>query len=127
MKILEIHNKSTNNDGKVDIVLTPGDNPRQLSIADGYALAEARKLPGLCTKKFDADIITEGLDYNMIKPGSRLVIGDAIIEISLAGKRCYDECVIHKAGNSCPLPRNCAFARVITGGCIQSDMEISLS
>ena len=126
MMLLEIRQKEE--DGQYQTVdgaqLTAGDFPRQLSLADGPALLAARELPGLCTQRFNAELITEGLDYKTLSPGSRLIIGDAKLEISSAGKRCFDECVIHQAGEICPLPSHCAFAHVILGGNIQAGMTL---
>lgn len=126
MTLLEINQRDENgNYQTVDSTcLTAGDSPRQLSLADGAALLEARKLPGLCTQRFNAELITEGLDYKTLASGSRLAIGDAELEISAVGKRCYDECVIHQAGEVCPLPSHCAFARVISSGYIRTGMGI---
>lgn len=125
MKISEIHNKDSNDEIHVCALVYPENNSRQLSMVDGNALLKARKQPGLCTGRFDADIITEGLDYKTLLPGSRLVIGDTEIEISTAEKRCFDDCIIHRSGDSCTLPQNCAFARVINGGVIKAGMCIS--
>ena len=104
--------------------LVSGDSPRQLSLVDGAALLDARKLPGLCTQRFSAELITEGLDYKTLSSCSRLTIGETELEISAAGKRCFDECVIHQAGKVCPLPSHCAFARVVQGGQIRTGMII---
>ena len=127
MTLLEIRQKDV--DGQYQTVdsalLVSGDSPRQLSLADGSALLKARKLPGLCTQRFNAELITEDLDYKTLFSGTRLKIGDAELEISATGKRCFDECVIHQAGEVCPLPSHCAFARVISGGQIRSGMELT--
>lgn len=125
MILVEIHNKES--DGQYRTVdskqLTQGDSPRQLSLADGAALLAARKLPGLCTKRFNAELITGGIDYKALSPGSRLLIGSAVLEITAVGKRCFDECAIHQAGEICPIPSHCAFARVIYGGHICTGMD----
>lgn len=125
MILIEIHQKGL--DGQYQTVdskhLVQGDSPRQLSLADGAALLSARKLPGLCTKRYNAELITEGLDYKILSPGSRLFIGGAELEITAAGKRCFDECAIHQAGDICPIPSHCAFARVISEGYVRTGME----
>ena len=123
MKVIEIHKKDSTHAAD-SLILPAGDSPRQISLADGAALLEARTLPGLCTQRFDADIITEGLNYLNLLTGSCLHIGDVELEISAAGKRCFDECVIHQAGNICPIPNNCAFARVLSEGIIKAGMAI---
>ena len=65
MTLREIRQKDT--DGQYQTAerstLYAGDSPRQLSLADGAALLAARKLPGLCTQRFNAELITVGLDY----------------------------------------------------------------
>ena len=126
MKVLEIHKKGSINKENESLILSPGNNPRQVSMVDGKALHEARKMPGLCTKRFDADLITEGIDYQSLLQGNHLFIGDIELEISSTGKKCYDDCLFHQAGNTCTLPQNCAFACVIKGGMIMPSVEIIL-
>ncbi len=125
MKLVEIHQKGT--DGayrNVDFVeLVSGDSPRQLCLADGKALTEARSFSGLCTQKFNADLITECVDYASLTAGCRILIGEAVLEITTAGKRCFDECLLHQAGETCPLPKNCAFAHVVYGGTVRIGMN----
>ena len=128
MRLIEIHQKG--DDGAYRNVnfaeLEAGESPRQICLADGKALLEARSIPGLCTRKFNADFITENLDCSNLKAGCRLIFGGAVLEISAAGKRCFDECTLHQAGKTCPLPKNCAFARVISGGLVRAGTDIEL-
>lgn len=129
MILLEIHKKEPDGQYQIEncVSLAPGDSPRQLSLADGAALLAARALAGLCTQRFNAELITESLNYKALSTGSRLFIGDVELEITAVGKRCFDECVIHQAGDICPIPGHCAFARVINGGQISTGMNISQS
>ncbi len=126
MKLVEIHQKET--DGayrNVDFVeLAIGDSKRQICLADGKALQDARSYHGLCTQKFNADLITEGVEYAALPAGRRLFIGDAVLEITAAGKRCFDECFLRQAGETCPLPKNCAFAHVVSGGTVRIGMNL---
>ncbi|MFB0920858.1 MAG: hypothetical protein QMB62_08255 [Oscillospiraceae bacterium] len=126
MRLIEIHQKGT--DGayrNADFAeLTAGESPRQICLADGKALLEARGYTGLCTRKFNADLITEGLDYYTLTAGCLLKIDAAVLEISSAGKRCFDECPLHQAGKTCPLPGNCAFARVVSGGLVHTGTNL---
>lgn len=129
MKLVEIHQKGTDgayrNADSAELVV--GDSKRQICLADGNALLDARGFPGLCTQKFNADLITEGLDYAFLAEGCRLFIGTAVLEITAAGKRCFDECLLHQAGKTCPLPKNCAFAHVVLGGTVLSGMDFKKS
>ncbi len=129
MKLTEIHQKGTDglyrNADSVELVF--GESPRQICLADGKALKDARSISGLCTQKFNADLITEGLDYASLAAGRRLIIGEAVLEISTAGKRCFDECLLHQAGETCLLPKNCAFAHVVSGGAVCIGMNFNKS
>ena len=88
---------------------------------------QIRELSGLCTAKFAANIVTEGLDYTLLSVGTRLAIGISEIEITRVGKPCYEACAIAQSGETCPLPKNCAFARVLRGGEIHVHDEITVT
>jgi len=87
-----------------------------VSLLSGEAEERIRTLGGLCTAKFAANIVTEELDYAELAPGMMLTIGSALLEITRVGKPCYEACAIAQSGESCELPKNCAFARVLRGG-----------
>ena len=87
-----------------------------VSLLSGEAEERIRTLGGLCTGKFAANIVTEGLDYAELASGMMLAIGSAMLEITRVGKPCYEACAIAQSGETCPLPHNCAFARVLRGG-----------
>lgn len=89
---------------------------RQVSLMASEILPGLRKIDGLCTKKFYADIETEGLDYSGLSVGDILVFDSVCLEITLKGKRCFDECRLHNDPTVCPLPGHVAFARVIRDG-----------
>ena len=87
-----------------------------VSLLSGEAEERIRTLGGLCTARFAANIVTEGLDYAELAVGTRLTIGSALLEITRVGKPCYEACAIAQTGETCELPKNCAFARVLRGG-----------
>ncbi len=95
-----------------------------VSLLSGEAAEEIASLGGLCTGRFMANIITRGLDYAVLETGVRLTIGACELEIDRVGKPCYEICTLVKNGERCPLPVNCAFARIIRGGNIYSNDEI---
>ena len=96
-----------------------------VSLLSGEAEAEIRSLGGLCTAKFAANIVTEALDYARLAVGTKFHIGFCELEITRVGKPCYEDCTIAQSGETCPLPGNCAFARVLRGGEIQKQDEIT--
>jgi MOSC domain-containing protein YiiM len=98
-----------------------------VSLLSREAEEQIRGLGGLCTARFAANIVTEGLDYTQLSVGTLLAIGNSEIEITRVGKPCYEDCAIAQTGETCPLPQNCAFARVVRGGEIQTHDEISIA
>ena len=87
-----------------------------VSLLSGETEESIRTLGGLCTAKFAANIVTEGLDYAELAVGTILSIDSALLEITRVGKPCYEACAIAQTGETCELPKNCAFARVLRGG-----------
>ena len=97
-----------------------------VSLLSGEAEERIRTLGGLCTAKFAANIVTAELDYAELAAGTVLSIGSAMLEITRVGKPCYEACEIAQSGESCELPKNCAFARVLCGGEIRTNEEITI-
>jgi MOSC domain-containing protein YiiM len=95
-----------------------------VSLLAREAEEQIRDLGGFCTAKFAANIVTDGLDFSQLSVGSRLAIGTIEIEITRVGKPCYEACAIAQSGETCPLPKNCAFARVLRGGELRISDEI---
>ena len=138
MHLIEIHLKDENKSSTVCRAAhlspaygiegnAPSKRERQVSLLAGELLPGLRDIGGLCTGKFDANFLTEGLDYSRLSPGTRLFIGGAALEITSAGKRCFDECPLRQRGERCPLPDNCAFARVAAEGDVAAGNEITLA
>ena len=97
-----------------------------VSLLSGEAEETIRSAGGLCTGRFSANIVTNGLDYAILRIGTRLKIGEAELAIVRVGKPCFDDCALFEQNHPCPLPANCAFARVLHGGVIQRFDEISI-
>ncbi|MEA4913582.1 MAG: MOSC domain-containing protein [Christensenella sp.] len=114
-------------DGRLGVI---GDDKSakdgSVSLLSGEAEERIADLGGLCTGKFSANIVTNGLDYALLLTGMRLEIGSCELEITRVGKSCYEACAIVQAGETCPLPKNCAFARVLSGGEIRTNDEITI-
>ena len=97
-----------------------------ISLLSGEAEKTIRAAGGLCTDRFSANIVTSGLDYASMREGTRLRIDETELEITRVGKPCFEECALLQQNEPCPLPRSCAFARVLRGGAIQRFDEISI-
>jgi MOSC domain-containing protein YiiM len=97
-----------------------------VSLLSREAEEQIRDIGGLCNAKFAANIVTDGLDFSRLTVGTRLNIGGCELTLTRVGKRCYEDCDTAKRGETCPIPQNCAFARVTRGGEIQKNDKITI-
>jgi len=73
---------------------------------------------------FAENITTEGIDLSTLPVGTKLKIGEIILEITQHGKKCHGKCEIFKIVGDCIMPREGVFAKVIKGGKIKVGDEI---
>ena len=99
-----------------------GDKDRQLSILlskDRHNIDKNYKDIGLCTRRFQENLLIEGFDLSELSLYTKLKIGESKIEIRSMGKRCYSECELVKNKKICPLKNRSLFARIIESGTIK--------
>lgn len=103
-----------------------GDWHRQVSLLATESIAKMRAM-GLDVDSgdFAENITTIGLDLVSLPIGSRLALGDAVVEITQIGKECHNRCAIYYQAGDCVMPKEGIFARVITGGTISAGMSIT--
>ena len=65
---------------------------------------------------FAENITTKGVKLFTLPIGTKLYIGDTILEVSKIGKECHKGCDIQKLVGNCIMPKKGIFARVIKGG-----------
>jgi len=73
---------------------------------------------------FAENLTTEGLPLAELPVGTRLKVGEAVLEITRIGKECHTRCAIYKLLGDCVMPREGVFARVIRGGKVRPGMEV---
>ncbi len=100
---------------------------RQVSLLAKESIDKSKGLPtdGLCHGVFAENITTEGIELYTIPVGTRLKVGECIIEISQIGKECHEGCAIQKLVGKCVMPREGIFAKVIKGGKVYEGDEIT--
>lgn len=65
---------------------------------------------------FAENITTKGIDLPKLPLGTKLQIGDALLEVTQIGKTCHSRCqVFYKVGD-CVMPKEGIFAKVLRGG-----------
>ena len=94
-----------------------GPGNRQISLLADEDIDTLRaRLSTLAPGDFAENITTRGIDLPSLPLGTKLRIGDAVLEISQIGKECHDGCAIREKTGKCVMPRRGVFARVVEGG-----------
>jgi molybdenum cofactor synthesis domain-containing protein len=94
---------------------------RQVSLLAAESMGVMRRLgadvgPGA----FGENVTTEGIRVHSLPLGTRLRLGEALVEVTQIGKECHDRCAIFAAAGDCVMPREGVFARVLEGGEVQA-------
>ena len=77
---------------------------------------------------FGENLVVEGLDFRRMPVGTRLRIGESLLELTQIGKECHSHCAIHQAMGDCIMPREGVFAKVLHGGNVKpGDTVLQLS
>ncbi|MDN5332160.1 MAG: molybdopterin adenylyltransferase [Tepidanaerobacteraceae bacterium] len=100
---------------------------RQVSLLAKESIEKMKKM-GLAVGPgdFAENITTEGIDLARLPVGTRLKIGDALLEVTQIGKECHSGCAIFKQVGQCIMPREGIFARVLRGGVVSEGDEIKV-
>ncbi len=98
-----------------------GPGHRQVSLLSLESIGKMQAL-GLSVGPgdFAENITVEGFVLPETKVGERILVGEAVLEISQIGKECHDRCAIYIQAGDCVMPREGVFARVIRGGRVAS-------
>jgi len=72
---------------------------------------------------FAENITTQGVDLAALPVGTRLHLGEAVMEVTQIGKECHHDCAVYRAVGDCVMPRRGIFARVLKGGRISGASE----
>ena len=102
-----------------------GEWHRQVSLLAQESIDKMRAL-GLDVNAgdFAENITTSGIELVTLPIGSRLQIGETVLEVTQIGKECHTRCAIFYQAGDCVMPKEGIFARVITGGTIRPGDEI---
>jgi len=76
---------------------------------------------------FAENITTQGIDLVALPIGSRLQIGETLLEVTQIGKECHTRCAIFYQAGDCVMPKEGIFAKVISAGVIRSGDTVAPS
>lgn len=75
---------------------------------------------------FAENIVTEGIELVSLPVGTRLKVGNTVLEVTQIGKECHNDCEIKRTAGKCVMPTEGIFAIVIEEGEIFPGDEISI-
>lgn len=103
-----------------------GDWHRQVSLLAQESIDKMIQKGGkdLSAGVFAENITTEGIVLYQLPIGTKLQIGDVVLEVTQIGKECHRGCEIMKTVGDCVMPREGIFAVVLEGGTIYPEDEI---
>ncbi len=78
----------------------------------------------LSAGNFAENITTEGIVLYELPVGTKLKIGEVVLEVTQIGKECHTGCAIKKLVGDCIMPREGIFAKVIEEGYIKPGDDI---
>ena len=120
-KIEVIENHGFKNDAHA------GSWHRQVSLLSYETREEFKKMGSTVEDgAFGENLLISGIDFNEIEIGTRLKIGDVILEITQLGKSCHNHCAIYHQVGKCIMPTNGLFSRVLKGGTIQLNDSVEV-
>lgn len=97
-----------------------GDWHRQVSL---LAQESIDKMVALGLKvsagDFGENLTTSGIELVTLPVGSRLQVGESLLEVTQIGKVCHTRCAIYYQAGDCVMPKEGIFARVIVGGTVR--------
>jgi len=102
-----------------------GDWHRQVSLLASESIDKMRsKGLELHSGDFAENITTSGIDLLILPIGSRLQVGEAMLEVTQIGKECHTRCAIYYQAGDCVMPKEGIFARVVTSGLVKPGDEV---
>lgn len=104
-----------------------GDWHRQISMLADESVDKMRaRLPQLKAGAFAENINTMGIELKTLPVGTRLKIGDTVVEVTQIGKECHNDCAIKKAAGECVMPTEGIFAVVVKEGTVRAGDPVEI-
>jgi cyclic pyranopterin monophosphate synthase len=75
---------------------------------------------------FAENLTTVGIDLPGLPLGTRMTVGDTLLEVTQIGKVCHDRCAIFYQAGDCVMPRDGIFVRVLQGGEVRAGDSVSV-
>lgn len=104
-----------------------GEWHRQVSLLAEESVDTMRSLgleldPGA----FAENINTRGIELKTLPVGTRLSVGETVLEVTQIGKQCHSDCEIKKLTGKCVMPTEGIFAVVVREGTVRPGDRIEI-
>lgn len=104
-----------------------GDWHRQISLLAQESVDKMKVVfPDIPIGAFAENILTEGIIVHSLPIGTKLAVGETLLEVTQIGKECHADCAIRKQVGDCVMPREGVFAIVLKEGAIRSGDTITI-
>ena len=105
-----------------------GNWHRQVSLLGNESIDKIRNLgfDQLETGSFAENITTEGIVLFELPVGTKLKVGETLMEVTQIGKECHKGCAIREKTGDCVMPREGIFTIVLTPGWIKAGDSIEM-
>jgi len=102
-----------------------GEWHRQVSLLASESIDKMRALGlDVTAGDFAENITTSGIDLVSLPIGTRLQVGETLLEVTQIGKECHTRCAIYYQAGDCVMPKEGIFAKVIVGGTVRPGDQV---
>ena len=103
-----------------------GNWNRQVSLLAQESVEKMKAVfPDIPVGAFAENILTEGLTLYTLPVGTRLRVGEVLLEVTQIGKECHAHCAIRHQVGDCVMPREGIFTIVLEEGTIRAGDTIT--
>lgn len=100
---------------------------RQVSLLAQESVEKMKAVfPDIPVGAFAENILTEGLTLFTLPVGTRLRVGEVLLEVTQIGKECHAHCAIRQQVGDCVMPREGIFTIVLEEGTIRAGDTITV-
>lgn len=104
-----------------------GNWHRQVSLlADENVERMRQRFPDIPTGAFAENILTRGIALSKLPVGTKLRVGQVLLQVTQIGKECHADCAIRRQVGDCVMPREGIFTKVLEEGSIRPGDEITI-
>ena len=104
-----------------------GNWHRQVSLLGQESVEKMKAVfPDIPVGAFAENILTEGLILYTLPVGTRLQVGEVLLEVTQIGKECHAHCAIRQQVGDCVMPREGIFTIVLEEGTIRPGDAITV-